>query len=100
MSIYRETAKDQRELLFQIFSYIHTFQDWIMGEVSWFQSIMYYTVSCIMCALFSSSKRTVDARIILFTILSLNIIVERMLVQYYNNVMDHSNDKVMQNYIF
>ncbi|XP_012148683.2 uncharacterized protein LOC105663582 [Megachile rotundata] len=90
---FKETAKDQRELLFQIFSYIRTFQDWIMGEVSWFQSIMYYTVSCIMCALFSSSKRTVDARITLFTILSLNVIIERMLVQYYNNVIPHSNDK-------
>lgn len=60
---------------------------------------MYYTIGCILCALFSSSKRTVDARITLFTILSLNVIIERMLVKYYDNVIHHPNDKVMQNYI-
>nr|XP_034196618.1 uncharacterized protein LOC117612052 [Osmia lignaria] len=90
---FKETARDQRELLYQIFSYIRTFQDWIIGEVSWFQSIMYYTIGCILCALFSSSKRTVDARITLFTILSLNVIIERMLVKYYDNVVHHPNDK-------
>ncbi|XP_053974431.1 uncharacterized protein LOC128874113 isoform X1 [Hylaeus volcanicus] len=89
---FKESAKDQRELLFEIFSYLRTFQDWILGEISWFQSIMYYTVSCILCALFSSSKRTVDARITLFTILSVNVIVERMLVQYYSNNTSHSNN--------
>ncbi|KAK1131622.1 hypothetical protein K0M31_017913 [Melipona bicolor] len=88
---FKESAKDQRELLLQIFSYFRTFQSWIIGEISWFQSIIYYTVSCILCALFSSSKRTMDARVTLFTILSLNVIGERMLVQYYNN-MYHSND--------
>ncbi|CAL7936500.1 unnamed protein product [Xylocopa violacea] len=90
---FKETAKDQKELLFQIFSYLRSFQDWIIGEVSWFQSIMYYTISCILCALFSSSRRTVDARITLFTILSLNIVVERMLVQYYDNIGHDISDK-------
>ncbi|XP_076276491.1 uncharacterized protein LOC143207197 isoform X2 [Lasioglossum baleicum] len=89
---FKETAKDQKELLFEIFSYLRTFQNWIIGEVSWFQSILYYTVSCILCALFSSSKRTVDARVTLFTILSVNVIVERMLVQYYGNTMFSDED--------
>ncbi|XP_043253220.1 uncharacterized protein LOC122397846 [Colletes gigas] len=90
---FKESAKDQRELLFEIFSYLRTFQNWILGEISWFQSIMYYTGSCILCALFSSSKRTVDARIMLFTILSINVIVERMLVQYYNNTSHSDSNK-------
>lgn len=95
MLYFRESAKDQRELLYEIFSYIRTFQNWIIGEVSWFQSIIYYTISCILCALFSSVKRTADARVALFTILSLNITIERMLVQYYDNTMHHSrHDKV------
>ncbi|XP_078049150.1 uncharacterized protein LOC144476296 [Augochlora pura] len=89
---FKETAKDQKELLFEIFSYLRTFQNWIIGEVSWFQSIMYYTISCILCALFSSSRRTVDARITLFTILSMNVIVERMLVQYYGKTMFSDED--------
>ncbi|XP_017794427.1 PREDICTED: uncharacterized protein LOC108575998 [Habropoda laboriosa] len=89
---FKESAKDQRELLIQIFSYLRSFQNWIIGEVSWFQSIMYYTISCILCAMFSSSRRTMDARIILFTILSINIVAERMLVQYYDNVTYHSGD--------
>ncbi|XP_031831552.1 uncharacterized protein LOC116426567 isoform X2 [Nomia melanderi] len=89
---FKETAKDQKELLFEIFSYLRTFQNWIIGEVSWFQSIMYYTISCILCALFSSSKRTTNARITLFIILSVNVIMERMLVQYYGNTMFHSED--------
>ncbi|KAG7200012.1 hypothetical protein KM043_014433 [Ampulex compressa] len=83
---FKESAKDQKELLYEIFSYIRTFQNWVIGEVSWFQSIMYYTGSCILCALFSSLKRTVDARLTLFAILSLNVVVERMLVQYYDNI--------------
>lgn len=91
----RESAKDQKELLYEIFSYIRTFQNWIIGEVSWFQSIIYYTISCILCAIFSSAKRTTDARVILFIILSLNVTVERILVQYYENTMNHfTHDKV------
>ncbi|XP_012280222.1 uncharacterized protein LOC105699653 [Orussus abietinus] len=83
---FKESTKGQKELLYQIFSYLRTFQTWVIDEVSWFQSIIYYTVSCILCALFSSSKKTADARFLLFTILSLNVVIERMLVQYYNNL--------------
>ncbi|XP_011161083.1 uncharacterized protein LOC105196709 isoform X2 [Solenopsis invicta] len=92
VSDFKKSAKDQKELLYEIFSYIRTFQSWIIGEVSWFQSIIFYTVSCILCALFSSSKRTVDARITLFSILSLNIVAERMLVQYYDKITFQSPD--------
>lgn len=92
VSDFKESAKDQKELLYEIFSYIRTFQGWIMGEVSWFQSIIFYTVSCILCALFSASKRTVDARVTLFSILSLNIVAERILVQYYDKITLQSPD--------
>ncbi|XP_071570208.1 uncharacterized protein [Temnothorax nylanderi] len=92
VSDFKESAKDQKELLYEIFSYIRTFQSWIIGEVSWFQSIIFYTVSCILCALFSSSKRTVDARVALFSILSLNIVAERILVQYYDKIIPQSPD--------
>lgn len=85
----RESAKDQRELLYEIFSYMRAFQNWVLSEVSWFQSIAYYTVACIVCALLSSSKRTSEARISLFTILSLNVTAERMLVRY---VVNYSPD--------
>ncbi|XP_012258157.2 uncharacterized protein LOC105687266 isoform X1 [Athalia rosae] len=81
---FKENASEQRELLHQIFSNVHVFQNWIVSEVSWFQSIVFYTVSCILCGLFTSSKRTAEARITMFITLSLNVVVERMLVQYYN----------------
>ncbi|CAL1674791.1 unnamed protein product [Lasius platythorax] len=93
---FKESAKDQKELLYEIFSYIRTFQSWIIGEVSWLQSIIFYTVSCILCALFSSSKRTVNARVTLFSILSLNIVAERILVQYYNKIVSQSPDDKAQ----
>lgn len=92
---YRETVKDQKELLFQIFEYIRTFQNWIISEVSWFQSIIYYVVSCILCALFTTPKKTTNARVVLFTTQSLNVIIERMIVQFYNNVSDPINDSKM-----
>ncbi|XP_012537628.1 uncharacterized protein LOC105837408 [Monomorium pharaonis] len=92
VSDFKESAKDQKKLLYEIFSYIRTFQSWIIGEVSWFQSIIFYTVSCILCALFSSSRKTVDARVTLFSILSLNIVVERILVQYYDKITLQSPD--------
>lgn len=82
--LFRENASEQRELLHQIFSHVHVFQNWIAGEVSWFQSIIFYAVSCILCGLFTSSRRTSDARITMFVALSFNVVVERMLVQYYN----------------
>lgn len=93
---FKESAKDQKELLYEIFSYMRAFQSWIIGEVSWFQSIIFYIVSCILCALFSSSRRTADARVTLFTILSLNIVAERVLVQYYNNIVHQSSEDKAQ----
>ena len=95
--IFRESAKDQKEMLFQIFSYIRTFQNWIIGEVSWLQSILYYIVTCILSALFSASKKTADARISLFTILSFNVVIERMLVKYCTtNENEFHEDKVIK----
>ncbi|XP_008560843.1 uncharacterized protein LOC103580740 [Microplitis demolitor] len=94
---FKESSRNQQALLNEIFSYMRAFQDWIVGEVSWFQSIVYYTIACIICALFSSSKRTVDARITLFVLLSLNVTVERMLVQYNINVMS-PEDKIQLAY--
>ncbi|XP_058801858.1 uncharacterized protein LOC131670350 [Phymastichus coffea] len=92
---FKESVQDQKELLFQIFGYLRTFQNWIISEVSWFQSIIYYTVSCILSALFSASKKTANARVILFATQSLNVIIERMLVQYYDNIPEHlNNDKI------
>ncbi|XP_023247085.1 uncharacterized protein LOC106645046, partial [Copidosoma floridanum] len=95
VSNFKESVKDQKELLFQIFAYLKTFQNWIISEVSWFQSIIYYTVSCIVSALFTASKKTTNARIVLFVTLSFNVIIERILVQYYNNIPDiMSDDKI------
>lgn len=89
----RDSVRDQKELLFQIFAYMRSFQNWIVSEVSWFQSIIYYTVCCILSALFSASKKTANARIALFATQSLNVILERMLVQYHNNNLEDT-DKV------
>ncbi|EZA48124.1 hypothetical protein X777_14306 [Ooceraea biroi] len=97
VSDFKESAKDQKELLYEIFSYMRAFQSWIIGEVSWIQSIIFYIVSCILCALFSSSRRTADARVTLFTILSLNIVAERVLVQYYNNIVHQSSEDKLEN---
>ncbi|XP_057324046.1 uncharacterized protein LOC130666794 [Microplitis mediator] len=94
---FKESSRNQQALLNEIFSYMRAFQDWIVGEVSWFQSIVYYTIACIICALFSSSKRTADARITLFVLLSVNVTVERMLVQYNINVMS-PEDKIQLAY--
>ncbi|XP_066598267.1 uncharacterized protein [Prorops nasuta] len=92
---FQNTATYQKELLHNIFSYIQTFQNWIIGEVSWFQSIFYYIASCILCALFSSARRTMDARIFLFATLSFNIIIERILIQYYDKInYITENDKI------
>lgn len=98
VSFSRESARDQKQLLFQIFSYIRTFQNWIIGEVSWFQSILYYIISCIFAALFSATKKTLNSRISLFTILSFNIIIERMLVKFYANDENNFHDDKVTNY--
>ncbi|XP_063995272.1 uncharacterized protein LOC135172809 isoform X2 [Diachasmimorpha longicaudata] len=97
---FRETSRDQQALLYEIFSYMRAFQDWIVGEVSWFQSIAYFTVTCIICALFSASKRTAEARVTLFTILSMNVILERMFVQYKHNMKTVSPDDAIQIVLF
>lgn len=96
VSDFKESARDQKQLLFQIFSYIRTFQNWIIGEVSWFQSILYYIISCIFAALFSATKKTLNSRISLFTILSFNIIIERMLVKFYANDENNFHDDKIQ----
>ncbi|KAL7301385.1 hypothetical protein TKK_0005831 [Trichogramma kaykai] len=89
---FKESVNDQKELLFQIFSNLEAFQNWIISEVSWCQSILYYSVSCILSALFTSSKKTSNARIVLFTTHSVNVILERMLIQHYDNIPSHMND--------
>lgn len=88
---FEETSQKQQLMLSEIFMYIKTFQEWIIGEVSWFQSISYFFITCIICGLFSSSKKTSNARMPLFIILSANVVVERMLVQYCRNLHDDND---------
>ena len=64
-------------------------QAMLLGEFIGLQSLAFYIVAVVSCYLFTSSPRTLDARLILFVSFALLVIVEKMTVRWAVENKDH-----------
>ncbi|XP_062610580.1 uncharacterized protein LOC134272351 [Saccostrea cucullata] len=85
MSDFQKTTDKQRILINDIFDKIVHLQKTMLGEFSGFYSIVYYTVSIVLSYLLTSTPRTAAARFWMFGIVTLNIIMERIIISMFTS---------------
>lgn len=77
------TIKHQ-ELLTIMAESLGGLKSWLIGEISWFDSIVFYVTSGFIILILTSTKRTASSRLPLLLILSFNIITERTICDRLN----------------
>lgn len=77
MNEFRKSTLEQKQLLFDIFDRLSALQSWIVGEVSWLNTIVFYVCSVITIVLITSTKRTANSRVICFILITFYACVER-----------------------
>lgn len=67
---------------------IARFQTWVIGEVSWFDSIVFYFISGFFIFVVTTIQRTANARLPLLLILFTNLVFERFICYFL--ITDHA----------
>jgi hypothetical protein len=89
MHEFRTSALEQKRILFEVFDRLTSLQAWAVGEISWLDTIIFYVGSIIISYIITATPRTHEARIWIFLIISLNAVIERIIVsQFLRGNMD------------
>lgn len=80
---------------FQLLTHsVTSLQNWIVGEISWIDSIIFNGFALFLLLLLTGSQRTAAARLPLLFLLFLNVTVERLICSFYTkyttNLETHS----------
>ncbi|XP_018566347.1 uncharacterized protein LOC108907239 [Anoplophora glabripennis] len=73
------SSKSHQEILNVMTRSISSLQAWIVGEISWIDSIIFYGATVFITFIVTSSQRTISARVPVFLLLFLNLVIERLI---------------------
>ncbi|KAK7488541.1 hypothetical protein BaRGS_00020158 [Batillaria attramentaria] len=79
---FKETTKEQRMLITDVFDQLISLKQTVVGEFSGFYSILYYFFSVLLCYLLTSTARTGGARFWLFSIVTASIACEYLITAW------------------
>ncbi|CAG9767143.1 unnamed protein product [Ceutorhynchus assimilis] len=77
------STKAHQDILKVLTQSVTSLQTWIVGEVSWIDSILFNIFALFVILIITSSQRTLPARLPLFFLLFLNMIIERLICSFY-----------------
>ncbi|XP_073456282.1 uncharacterized protein [Aquarana catesbeiana] len=78
----QQSASEQRLLFSEIFNRITYLHQFVVGESNTLYSFMYNLMGCAAAFLLTSTQRTSGARLVLFTLVTANVYVERTICSY------------------
>ncbi|KAJ8916140.1 hypothetical protein NQ315_004507 [Exocentrus adspersus] len=73
------STKSHQDILKVMSESVTNLQAWIVGEVSWIDSIIFYAMTVFVTFIITSTQRTISARLPVFLLLFLNFLVERLI---------------------
>ncbi|XP_060521895.1 uncharacterized protein LOC132699280 [Cylas formicarius] len=97
--IYVATQMHQ-EILNLLTRSVTNLQTWIVGEVSWIDTIIFNMTALFMVFMLTSSQRTAAARFPLFILLFLNLCVERMICAIFSKNQNEYDTNVLYSTIY
>ena len=95
MEEFKMSTLEQRTMIFEVFDRVSRLQNLVVSEVSWLYTVIFYSFSLLVTYLVTATKRTADARLWLFLLLTVNFGVERLvshLTLQYGADLEHSTD--------
>ena len=81
MEEFKLSTLEQRNMIFEVFDRVSRLQNLVVSEVSWLYTVVFYCFSLLVIYLVTATKRTADARLWLFLILTVNFGVERAVIK-------------------
>nr|CAD7449054.1 unnamed protein product [Timema bartmani] len=76
MNEFRASTVEQKQLLFDVFERLSSLQAWVLGEVSWLETVIFYISSAIISYVSTATPRTHSARPGLFVTVTMNAVIE------------------------
>ena len=95
MEEFKMSTLEQRTMIFEVFDRVSKLQNLVVSEVSWLYTVVFYCFSLLVIYLVTATKRTADARLWLFLLLTVNFGVERLvchLTLQNGAELEHSSD--------
>ena len=68
-------------MIFEVFDRVSRLQNLVVSEVSWLYTVVFYCFCLLVIYLVTATRRTADARLWLFLILTVNFGVERVVIK-------------------
>ena len=78
MEEFKVSTTEQRNMIFEVFDRVSKLQNLVVNEVSWLYTLIFYSFSLLVIYLVTAAKRTADARLWLFLLLTINFGLERL----------------------
>ena len=96
---FKTSTDEQKNLIFEVFDRVSRLQNLVVSEVNWLYTVVFYGACLVVIYIVTATKRTADARISLFIILSINLCMERIVCNY-SLPTDHTKVYFINNIIF
>ena len=96
---FKTSTDEQKNLIFEVFDRVSRLQNLVVSEVNWLYTVVFYGACLVVIYIVTATKRTADARIILFIILSINLCMERIVCNY-SLPTDHTKVYFIKKIIF
>ena len=90
MNELRTSTDEQKTLIFSIFDRVTKLQSLLLSEVSWLYTVLFYSGCLLAIYLATATKRTEEARLWLFAILTVNFMIERLICSW---TLDNNDSK-------
>ena len=81
MDEFKLSTREQRNMIFEVFDRVSKLQNLVVSEVSWLYTVVFYCSSLLVIYLLTATKRTADARLWLFLLLTINFGLERAVIK-------------------
>lgn len=83
MQEFRTSTSEQKKMLFEVFDRLTSLHAWAVGEISWFDTVVFYISTIIAMYVVTSTPRTHSARDWVFLVVTLNAVIERVVVNQF-----------------
>ncbi|XP_018323725.1 uncharacterized protein LOC108735977 [Agrilus planipennis] len=95
MEEFYTSTRDHQEILKLMTNSLNNLQSWLIGEVSWLDTIVFYLFAIILILFFTASPRTFGARFPIFFLLFLNVCLERLITLKLSSLISDKNINIV-----
>jgi len=96
MEEFKLSTLEQRNMIFEVFDRVSRLQSLVVSEVSWLYTVIFYSFCLLVIYLVTATRRTADARLWLFLILTVNFGLERLVIKVSLMDQEHAAKNILE----